>query len=65
MESKTIKAKEIAQEMGLSLPVVYELLNQEEFPSIRVGRRIVVPRASFDEWLMKSATNKLEVSLGR
>lgn len=65
MESKVFKAKDLEQILGISGPKVYELMASEGFPSIRIGRRIVVPKASFEEWLMKSAAEKAEISLGR
>lgn len=65
MERRVMSAKDIHEQTGLSLPKVYELLNQEDFPSIRVGRRILVPTASFEAWLLQSAANKAEIPLGR
>ena len=60
MKSMTLDAKDIREQLGLSMPKVYDLLNQEDFPSIRVGRRIIVPTEAFEKWLMDAAANKAE-----
>jgi excisionase family DNA binding protein len=65
MEKKVLTAKDIKEITGLSLPTVYDLLNQEDCPSIRVGRRIIVPADSFEKFLMDAAANKTEFNTGR
>jgi hypothetical protein len=30
---------------------VYQLIAENEIPAVRIGNRIVIPRAAFDEWL--------------
>lgn len=51
MEKVTMSVQELAGQMGISLPVAYELVRQEGFPSIRIGRRILIPVEPFREWL--------------
>ena len=42
---------EVADLLGINLPKAYELARQESFPAVRLGRRIVVPKAAFERWL--------------
>lgn len=50
-------AKDIRDLTGLSLPMVYELMNRVGFPSITVGqRRKIVPIEAFHRWLDEQAT---------
>lgn len=42
---------ELAALLDINLPKAYELARQEGFPAIRIGRRIVVPKAGLERWL--------------
>jgi len=46
-----LNAKQLADVMGLSIPIVYSLINSQGFPSIKVGRRLLVEKSAFIEWL--------------
>ena len=45
------KPSEVCEALGLSLPVVYELINSGHIRSLRVGRRILVPVDALAEFL--------------
>jgi len=49
---------EIAAQMDINIPKAYELARQPGFPSIRIGRRIVVPKEAFHRWLEQVALDK-------
>jgi hypothetical protein len=42
----------------LALPAVYELFKQEDFPSLRIGRKWYTPHNLFIKWLEEQAQNK-------
>lgn len=46
-----LSVAEVAATLGLSRPTAYRLVHQEGFPRLEVGRRIIVPRSAFLEWL--------------
>ena len=48
---------DLAVELGLSRQVVYRELRAGRIPSIRLGRRFVIPRAAVEEWLRNAAGN--------
>lgn len=52
MEKTTISVQEMAAEMGISLPKAYALIREPDFPTIRVGNRILIPVEAFHEWLV-------------
>lgn len=52
MEKSTMSVKELAGQLGISMPKAYELVKQPGFPSIRVGGRILIPVDAFKEWLV-------------
>ena len=51
MEKSTISVQELARQMGISLPKAYELVKQPDFPTLRVGNRILIPVEGFHAWL--------------
>ena len=49
-ERTTITVPEIAVRLGLGEDMVYEMLDANEIPHIRHGRRYIVSRAAFARW---------------
>ena len=45
-----LSAKLVAQTLGVGRATAYELMNEKDFPAIRVGNRIVVPKEKFRQW---------------
>lgn len=41
--------------LGISRPVAYELVHRTDFPSLRVGRRILIPRSALEGWLERQS----------
>ena len=52
--SLTITVAEAARYLGIGRNSAYEAVRRNEIPSIRIGRRIVIPRHRFLEWLSAS-----------
>jgi len=48
---------DVGKRLNLSKPTVYSMVNQGIIPSIRFGRRVVVPKKALDE-LLASAKNR-------
>ena len=38
-----LNAKQLAELMGVSISTAYELMREEGFPTLKIGKRIVVP----------------------
>lgn len=56
METRiTLNMNEAAQLAGLSVPVMRELAQRPGFPAIRAGRRWLIPRSLFVQWLEDEA----------
>ena len=51
MEKTTLSVQELAARLGVSLPVAYELVKRPDFPSLRIGGRILIPVDRFHQWL--------------
>lgn len=50
-ECLVFSVPEAAQRIGLSKASAYAAIKRGEIPSIRIGRRLVVPRDAFDRML--------------
>ncbi|WP_302949124.1 excisionase family DNA-binding protein [uncultured Selenomonas sp.] len=53
-----MSVRELAERMGISLLMAYDLTRRADFPSIRVGARILIPVEAFHTWLVKEASHK-------
>lgn len=51
----TYTVEETAEKLGVSRNATYEALKRGDLPSIRVGRRILVPAAALDRLLAGAA----------
>ena len=58
-ERLTLTVEEAAEALGISRPTAYEAIQTGEIPHIRIGRRILVPRAALEK-LLANAGEKVE-----
>ena len=59
MNKLTMSVKEMAGQLGISLPKAYELTHIEGFPVIHVGRKKIVLVEGFDRWLNDNMGNQV------
>ena len=50
-ERLTLTVEEAARALGISRTLAYELVTRGELPSLRLGRRLVVPRRALEALL--------------
>lgn len=56
MENKIcLSIDQLAEQMGIGRVNAYELARTQGFPSIKVGKRILIPVASLERWLEEQA----------
>lgn len=55
MNKLTLSPKETSKQLGIGLNKVYELIHSHTIPSIRVGRKLLIPVGSLENWLISSA----------
>ncbi len=53
-----LNAELIGKVLGVSSTTAYELIHSEDFPSIRIGSRLVVPKEKFREWVNSQTERK-------
>lgn len=46
-----LNAKTVAQVLGISMAGAYELLHRKDFPVVKIGSRMVVPKEKFLSWV--------------
>ena len=47
----TLTVSDVQQALNVGRNTAYELVNREDFPKIRLGRKIIIPRDAFLRWL--------------
>lgn len=48
-----LNAKTVAQVLGISAAGAYDLLHHKDFPVVKIGLRLVVPKEQFLTWIEK------------
>jgi excisionase family DNA binding protein len=56
--------EELAAELGISRATAYAALRNRSIPSIRIGKRFVIPRAAIAEWLRSAGDFKPREDVG-
>jgi len=46
-----LNVKDLSKALGIAPSSCYELMHEKDFPSIRIGKRLVVQREKFIEWV--------------
>lgn len=52
---KIYTVPELAEIMRIGKAAAYQLVKEPGFPAIKVGKRVVIPAASFFRWLERQA----------
>lgn len=51
LEPLAVGTTEAARLLGVSRPTLYQLLNRADFPSFRVGSRVLISVAGLQDWI--------------
>ena len=54
-----LNAETVARLLGISISSSYELMHEKEFPFLRIGSRLIVPKEKFREWVEAKTGGKL------
>ena len=65
MEQLTLTVREVQQALGIGRNAAYCLANRADFPSIRLGNKLIIPRDAFMRWLEAQTAQKLDAIAGR
>ncbi|HCA29813.1 MAG: helix-turn-helix domain-containing protein [Oscillospiraceae bacterium] len=50
-----LNAEVVGRVLGVSISSAYELMHEKNFPSIRIGNRLIIPKDKFIEWVNAKA----------
>lgn len=53
----TLNADQVAQVLGISRANAYILMRSKGFPTLHIGKRMVVPKEKLLEWINKSVND--------
>ena len=56
MEKMLLTVDEMRKVTGFSRPMAYQMVNREDFPKVRVGRRIMIPVKQLEAWIERQAS---------
>ncbi len=65
LDRQTLNIPEVAQLLGCSRGSAYRWAREGRIPALRVGRRLVVPRQAFEEWLASAAEPLIQDRTGQ
>jgi excisionase family DNA binding protein len=51
-----ISVREAAQLLGIGRDSAYALVRERRLPTIRIGRRLLVPRGALERWVEREMT---------
>jgi excisionase family DNA binding protein len=52
----TLCAEEVSQVLGISRANAYTLMHAQDFPTIKIGKRMVVPKDKLIAWMEEQTT---------
>ena len=58
MERRFYSVADLQRELGIGRRNAYELVAREDFPSMRIGKRIVIPIKQFEEWVAEQTQTR-------
>ena len=50
-ERLTLSVQEAAEQLGISDRYVYQLSHRADFPTVKIGKRILISREGLTEWV--------------
>ena len=53
-----LNAEIVSKVLGIAPSSAYELLHEKDFPSLRIGTRIVIPKDKFINWISRRVEEK-------
>ena len=52
-KKEVLSITELAETLSISRSTAFQLAHRDDFPSIRIGKRILVPRTKLIDWINK------------
>ena len=59
MDKLVITVKDLSQQLGISLPLAYKLIDSHNFPVVKIGRRKLIIVDELKNWLKSNIGNSI------
>ena len=46
-----LNAETVAKVLGVATSTAYELMHEKDFPALKIGNRLLVPKEKFRQWV--------------
>lgn len=46
-----LNAETVAKALGVATSTAYELMHEKDFPALKIGSRLLVPKEKFRQWV--------------
>jgi excisionase family DNA binding protein len=56
-----LKVKDIQEALGCSGKKAYAIVNQKDFPKIKIGKTFYIPEDEFDKWVKRYLCKEFEI----
>ena len=56
IEKLTLSVEEAGKLLGVSRQIAYQLSRRADFPTLHIGRRVLVPRKQLESWMDRHVT---------
>jgi len=51
MDSKIYTIQDVCEMLNISRSFTYQMLKEGKIPSVKLGKRVIIPKAKFDNWI--------------
>lgn len=51
MEAKIYTINDVCEMLKISRSFAYQMLKEGKIPSVKLGNRVIIPKAKFDTWM--------------
>ena len=58
MDRQVLTVKDVAQQLGIGINQAYSACERGQIPTVRFGRRWLIPKTAFQQWLHASGTEQ-------
>ena len=60
VEKLTLSVEEAGKLLGVSRAVAYQLIHRADFPTLRIGKRILVPKKQLEAWMDRQVNGDVD-----
>lgn len=51
IKKEMLTVKDIKESLGCGINRAYDIVNQKDFPKVKIGKRFYIPKDEYDKWI--------------